>query len=154
MKFSRNFLGYRRAEVDAAIERLERSAVECAREVDTLKAEISRLEEAVEGDKLTIASLRRMVDALTRQQGDAAVPVTIMIGPVNSVSAVVNLVEGIENLDTFTVRFQVFRDGFYRFDGYTNHTGSIIEWLQEHEDVSTVHHDKETIFVALKGAKI
>lgn len=154
MKFGRDFFGYRRADVEAAIEQLERLRDDQAREIDALRTQVSQLMQAREIDQVTIASLRRTIGELARADGVTVAPVTIMIGPVARLSDVVSLVDGLQDLEAFSVRFQVFRDGFYRLDGFVGHVGQVIEWLQLREEVDHVRQEKDVIYVAVVGPRL
>ncbi|NMP20875.1 hypothetical protein [Sulfobacillus harzensis] len=154
MEFGRDFLGYRRADVDAAIERLEKQRDDQAREIDALRTQVSQLMQAREVDQVTIASLRRTIGELTRDDGVPSSTVTLLIGPLAHLADVVDLVDELKQVDALSIRFQVFRDGFYRVDGYVSHRGLLLEWLQMREEVTQVRQEKDTIYVSLKGPSL
>ena len=154
MKFNRDFLGYRRAEVDAEITRLSKLAADREAEAESLRAKISELQDAAEADRLTIASLRRSIGQLSMEQSSTSAPVTIVIGPARNLAAIMRLIDDVEQVSTLVIRFQIFREGFYRIDGYTGDMALIIEWLRGRKEVTGVRQEGETIYVTVEGPRL
>ncbi len=154
MKFGRDFLGYRQAEVDAEVARLNKVVADLEVEAANLRAKISELQDAAEADRLTIASLRRSVGQLSAEQSSTSTPLTIVIGPARNLSAVMHLIDEVEHLPALVIRFQVFRDGFYRIDGYAGDMELVMDWFRRNPEVQAARQDGDTVYVTIEGPKL
>ncbi|MHB1684823.1 MAG: hypothetical protein ACYCYO_18685 [Bacilli bacterium] len=151
MSLSTSVFGYRRTEVDRTIASLKDDSARMKAELERSRARIEQLQGDLEEYKVTVATLRRQrVD--TPQGADAAVkPLTLMIGPTDTLGIIVTLVEDIETSPEMMIRFRVFRDGFYRIDGYTKDYTSMIAKLQNRSDIRSLTVNGETLHIMPKG---
>jgi regulator of replication initiation timing len=148
--------GYQRARVNKKIKNLERSLKEALansealeKSLQDLSLEVKSLRAEKEEYRAALMSLKRQQMVVTSEHR-ATIPMTVMVGPADTMSLVTGIMDALDNCTFFTVRFRLFRDGYYRADGVAADPVSLVTWLQKRPDVQLVDHDKGTIHVIPK----
>jgi regulator of replication initiation timing len=145
--------GYRRVRVNRKIKSLERSLQEALADSEQLQKSVQDLSLELKSLRAEKEEYRTAVMSLKRQQMDVVseerptVPMTVMVGPTDTVALIAHLMEALDNCPHLTVRFRLFRDGYYRVDGVTTDPVSLLSWLQKRPEVQVLDRDKGTIHV-------
>lgn len=148
--FSKQLFGYSLKDVDARVKQLQQSYEEARDEVEDLTNKLARLESQKEELAITVAAMRRQQIHVSSREG-AGEPVTVLVGPTDSISGIANLIDALEGSPHLAVRFRVFRDGFYRVDGEAHDRTKLLGWLRAQSDVRELSIDQETVHVSPRG---
>ena len=150
MAYGFQLFGYRRKKVDRRVSQLEESVKQAQLHATDLANQLKALRAENEELQTSLASMRRLHVHLA-SQSEHPEAVMVMVGPTDTLSPIVRLIDAIDEYPDFSIRFRFFRDGFYRVDGFVQDKKRLLEWLQSSADVHQITVEEETIHVVPKG---
>lgn len=151
--FGTALLGYDKVSVSQRVGDMEKDLGEATQEIERLQAQLAQANANNEALNATVAAMRRQqIQAL--MGSDATTPVTVLVGPTDSLGVIAGLIDALEGSTYFTPQFRVFRDGFYRVDGRAHDRAKLIEWLRGQSSVHDIAVDEETLHVVPGGVSI
>lgn len=148
--FETQLFGYSRSSVDRRIRGMQQEVEELTRQVADLRAKLSKAESSKEELSIALAAMRRQHIQVATQSG-VSEPVTVMVGPTDSLGVITGIIDFLEGSPHLQVQFRVFRDGFYRVEGQAHDRGKLIGWLRSQSDVRDLSVDQEMIHIVPRG---
>lgn len=148
--FATALLGYDKVSVSQRVGDMEKQLNDATQEIGRLRVQLAQAEANSEALNATVAAMRRQqIQVLTG--GDATAPVTVLVGPTDSLGVIAGLIDALEGSTHFSPQFRVFRDGFYRVDGRTHDRMKLVAWLRSQSSVHDIAVDDETLHVVPGG---
>jgi hypothetical protein len=148
--FGTRWFGYDRSEVDEMMKQVDLYATKLEGELKDAQERIRELEAETEQFEVRMAALRRERRAATTGDNSQQQSITIILGPASTFAKIAVVADDVESVDCLSIRFRVFRDGFYRIDAMTDKLQVVVAWFEEHPGTREVRVDQETIHVILK----
>ena len=153
MGFGRAVLGYPRAEVEQRLAALQEEVERERRELESAAARIAEMEARAEEREVAIAALRRQRAQVEGHFANTN-PVVVMIGPVAALQPLVELIDDLEEAPGLSIQFRIFRDGFYRVDGYASDAAALRQWFEVHPRVRSAVFENGALYIAPKGGNV
>ena len=148
--FGTALFGYDKISVSQRMAEMEKELEEATKEIEQLRAQLARTEARNEELNATVAAMRRQQIQVLTGNDDAA-PVTVLVGPTDSLGVITGLIDALEGSPHLMVQFRIFRDGFYRIDGRAHDRAKLVEWLRSQSAVRNIAVDQETLHVVPRG---
>jgi hypothetical protein len=147
---SRQLFGYSKSVVDARLKSLRKELENTQQRLQQVQAQLAKAEAEREELAITVAAMRRQHIQVAAGTGPGD-PVTVVVGPTDSLGMITGLIDALEGSPHLSVQFRVFRDGFYRVDGQAHDRIKFIGWLRAQSAVRDVVVDEELVHVSPLG---